>query len=70
VELIHSDICGCIKPGSNVGSRYLMTFTDDCTRKTWLYILKEKSNVFDAFKSFKTLVEKEPGYKICSSRLE
>jgi len=48
-----------------------MTFTDDCTRKTWLYILKEKSNVFDAFKSFKTLVEEEPGYEIkCLRNIE
>ncbi|CAJ2635130.1 unnamed protein product [Trifolium pratense] len=59
LELIHSDICGPITPQSNGGSRYFITFTDDFSRKTWIYVLKEKSLALDCFKSFKALVEKE-----------
>ena len=29
LELIHSDLCGPIKPSSNSGNRYFMTFTDE-----------------------------------------
>ena len=34
LELIHSDNCGPIKPSSNGGKKYLITFIDDYTRKT------------------------------------
>jgi len=39
MELIHSDICGPTNPTSNAGSRYFITFTDDYSRKTWIYLL-------------------------------
>ncbi|PNX55476.1 retrovirus-related Pol polyprotein from transposon TNT 1-94, partial [Trifolium pratense] len=61
LELVHSDICGPINPQSNGDNRYFMTFTDDMSRKTWTYVLKEKSNAFENFKVFKALVEKEVG---------
>jgi hypothetical protein len=64
LELVHSDICGPITPQSNGGSRYFITFTDDFSRKTWVYLLKEKSNAFEIFKNFKALVEKESGNSI------
>ncbi|KAL6329737.1 hypothetical protein AAG906_035385 [Vitis piasezkii] len=53
------DICGLINPISNNKKRYLLTFTDDFSRKTWVYFLVEKSEAFAVFKSFKTYVEKE-----------
>jgi transposase InsO family protein len=59
LELIHSDICGPINPKSKAGSRYFITFTDDFSRKTWVYFLLEKSQAFETFKKFKALVEKE-----------
>ena len=59
LELIHSDICGLINPSSNGGKRYLITFIDDYTRKTWVYFLQEKLEAFSAFKSFKAHVENE-----------
>jgi hypothetical protein len=46
------------------GSVYFMTFIDDFSRKTWLYLLKQKSKSFDVFKRFKSLVENESGQTI------
>nr|GEX48663.1 reverse transcriptase [Tanacetum cinerariifolium] len=37
-------------------------------RKTWVYFLKEKSQAFEAFKTFKAMVEKKKGLKIKSMR--
>ena len=59
MELVHSDICGPINPSSNGGKRYVITFIDDYSRKTWVHFLQEKSEAFSAFKSFKTHVENE-----------
>ncbi|KAJ6423528.1 hypothetical protein OIU84_024484 [Salix udensis] len=59
LQLIHSDICGPITPMSNSNKRYLKTFIDDYSRKTWVYFLAKKSHAFDTFKNFKNRVEKE-----------
>ena len=46
LQLLHADICGPIKPISNGKKRYLITFIDDFSRKTWVYFLMEKSKAF------------------------
>ena len=69
-ELIHSDICGQINPMSNGGKRYLSTFIDDYSRKTWVSFLQEKSEAFSAFKSFKARVENETERSIKTLRTD
>jgi hypothetical protein len=43
LQLVHSDICGPITPASHSDKRYILSFIDDYTRKTWIYFLHEKS---------------------------
>jgi transposase InsO family protein len=43
---------------------YYLTFIDDHSRKTWIYFLKAKSEVFKRFQEFKALVENKTGKKI------
>lgn len=64
LQLVHSDICGPINPASNSNKRYFITFTDDYSRKTWVYFLQQKSEALIVFKSFKNFVEKESGQEI------
>ncbi|KAL4376447.1 hypothetical protein GQ457_02G008830 [Hibiscus cannabinus] len=52
LELIHTDLCGPITPESFSGKRYFISFVDDFSRKTWVF-LKEKSEAFETFKKFK-----------------
>lgn len=59
LELIHSDICDPITPTSNGGKRYFITFIDDFSRKTWVYLLQEKFEALSVFKQFKALAENE-----------
>ena len=68
LELIHTDVCGPIKPRSLGKSNYFLLFIDDYSRKTWVYFLKEKSEVFENFKKFKTHVEKDSGLVIKAMR--
>ncbi|KAM1823768.1 hypothetical protein FF1_025765 [Malus domestica] len=68
LELIHTDVCGPIKPSSLGKNNYFLLFIDDFSRKTWVYFLKQKSEVFGAFKKFKAAVEKESGCKIKAMR--
>ena len=57
LELIHSDVCGPIPSTSLSGYEYYVTFIDDYSRKTWIYFLKAKDEVFGKFKEFKALIE-------------
>ena len=36
---------------------YYVTFIDDYSRKTWIYFLKTKDEVFEKFKEFKALIK-------------
>lgn len=64
LELVHSDVCGPIEVESNGGNKYFVTFIDDATRKTWIYILKTKSQVFETFQKFHVMVERETESKL------
>jgi transposase InsO family protein len=44
-EIIHSDLCGPMPEVSKGGKKYFLTFTDDYSRYTTIYFLKEKSEV-------------------------
>ena len=58
LQLVYSDLCGPLPTISFVGFKYFLTFIDDYSRRTWVYFLKLKSNVFDMFLADKALVEK------------
>ena len=70
LQLIHADICGPINLVSNGNKRYLITFIDDYSRKTWVFFLMAKSEAYSTFKSFKARVEKETRSYIRSLRTD
>ena len=42
-EMIHMDVWGSYRVPKHKGFRYFLTLVDDCTRTTWVYLLKQKS---------------------------
>jgi transposase InsO family protein len=64
LELVHTNVCGPAQVSSLGGSRHYITFIDDATRKTWVYCIRQKYNVFDTFKKWKVLVENETGKRL------
>ena len=61
---MHTDVWGPAQVSSLGGSHYYVTFIDDATRKTWIYYIQNKSNVFDTFNKWKALVEIETRKKL------
>ena len=49
---------------------YYVSFIDYFSRKTWIYFLKGKSEVFSKFKEYKSLVENQIDSKIKVPRLD
>jgi transposase InsO family protein len=64
LDVIHSDICGPISEKSLGGFEYILTFVDDWTRKSDVYLLRNKSEVLTKFKDYKARVERETGNTI------
>ncbi|KAF5788317.1 putative RNA-directed DNA polymerase [Helianthus annuus] len=63
LELIHTDICGPFPPGIT-GHTSFITFIDDYSRYMYLYLIKEKSESLEMFKTFKAEVENQLSRKI------
>ena len=68
LELIHSNVCGHMPSTSLRGYEYYVTFIDDYSRKTWIYFLKTKSEVFGKFNEFKALIENHSKRRIKTLR--
>ena len=51
-DLIHMDVWGPFSVESVEGYRYFLTIVDDCTRVTWIYLLRNKSAVSSKFPDF------------------
>jgi transposase InsO family protein len=64
LDLIHLDVCGPMPVKSLGGSSYYVIFIDDYSRKTWLYLLKTKYEVFNKFQEFKEEIENLTNKKI------
>ncbi|KAG8502990.1 hypothetical protein CXB51_000989 [Gossypium anomalum] len=64
LEYIHSDLWGPSRVPSRGGANYMLTFIDDFSRKVWAFFLKQKSDVFFAFKCWKIMIEKQTGKQI------
>jgi hypothetical protein len=68
LDIVHSDVCGLMSTTSLRGYVYYVSFIDDYSRKTWIYLLKEKNEVFGKFKEFKELEENMTERKIKTLR--
>lgn len=55
-DLIHSDIWGPASQSTKGGSFYYVLFINDCTRYTWLNLMKTKSDFFNIYVSFATMI--------------
>jgi hypothetical protein len=69
LELIYSDVWGHA-PDSVGAKRYFVSFIDDYSKFTWIYLLKFKSEVFEKFHEFQNLVERLFDHKILTMQTD
>jgi len=62
--LIHMDIWGPYRVCTQNQCRYFLTIVDDCTRATWTYLLKYKSQAFATMTMFYNYALTQFGYTI------
>ena len=62
--LVHSDIWGPSRVSSTLGFRYFVSFIDDYSRCTWVFLMKDRSELFSIFKSFFAQIQNQFGVSI------
>jgi len=65
---VHTKICGLFPTTSWNGQQYFITFIDGYSRYGYLYLIHEKSQSLDIFKTFKAEVELQLGKKIKAAK--
>lgn len=69
-NLVHSDIWGPSRTLNVNGSRWFVIFIDDHTRVTWIYLLKQKSELSQVLKSFIYLIQNQFGVTVKNLRTD
>ena len=64
LELVHSDVWGPAPVSARGGARYFVTFIDNFSKRVWVYLIREKSEVFARFKAWRAEVEKKVGQSV------
>ncbi|KAL5844545.1 hypothetical protein ACOSQ3_010599 [Xanthoceras sorbifolium] len=54
-DIIHSDVWGPSPITTKGGSRYYVSFIDDCTRFCWVYLMKHRYDFFSIYNNFRAL---------------
>ncbi|UYV78672.1 hypothetical protein LAZ67_16002340 [Cordylochernes scorpioides] len=70
LQLVHSDICGPLPTNSLSGKRYFITFTDDYSRYTKIYLLKGKDEAYEKIKDYVISAHTEFGKNIQTIRTD
>ena len=70
LERIHSDVCDKIDPPTHDGYEYFITFTDDHTHMTTVYLMRKKSETLDHFKTYYAMATSHFNRKIARIRCD
>ena len=62
--LIHSDIWGPSTISNVSGARWFVSFIDDCTRVTWIFLHKHKSDVSTVLPNFCSRIKNQFGVSV------
>jgi transposase InsO family protein len=69
-ELVHSDVWGPARTTGLCGARYFVTFIDDYSHLTWVYVLKDRSQLFAIFQSFYAEISNQFNAKLLAFRTD
>lgn len=70
LELVHTDVSGPMSEQAHDGSRYFVAFTDDFSRASMVYCIKQKSEVFNKFQQYAAMAEAQHGQRIAKLQLD
>ncbi|KAK4403516.1 Retrovirus-related Pol polyprotein from transposon TNT 1-94 [Sesamum angolense] len=69
-DYVHADVWGPANIETHGGNRYFMSVIDNFSRKVFVFLMKHKSEAFEKFRNWKTLVENQTGQKLKALRTD
>lgn len=63
MDLVHTDVCGPMRTTTLGGRRYFITFIDDYSKYTVVYLMREKSEALEKAKEFVEMAKTQFGRK-------
>ena len=70
LQLVYSDLCGPLKEESIRISIYILTFIDDYTRKSFIFVLESNSQVFEKLMNLTNYAEKQQKVSLLKLRTD
>lgn len=70
LQIIHSDVCGPITPSTWDGNRYFITFLDDFTHYSMVFLIKNKEEVTSKIKEYIEKVEARWNLRVSKLRCD
>lgn len=70
LERIYTDAWGPYRVSSITGDKYFFSFTDDHSKKSWVYMTNIRAKLHDMFTEVKVQVELETGARIKNVRCD
>ena len=67
---VHIDFWGPYHEATIAGKRYMLTFTDDYTRKSWIHLTAERTDVYAVFRQWQAATELESGHRLKAVRMD
>lgn len=64
LDYVHSDVWGPSKNAFLGGKHWFVSFIDDFSRRVWVYVMRQKSDVLEIFVRWKKVVENQTDRKI------
>jgi len=71
LELVHTDVLGPVEVRNLDGKeRYVLTFVDEFSKRSWIYLLKSRKEVFPSIQNWKHKVENRSSKRVKSLRCD
>ena len=67
---VHIDIWGPYPIPTPSGARYILSITDDFSRKSWIYLLQDRTDIYDLFPEWQKAAERETDEKLKAIRID
>jgi hypothetical protein len=70
LERVHMDFWGPYERPTLSGRKYMLTITDDFSRKSWICLVKDRREVYESFQNWRASVELESEHKLKAVRID
>jgi transposase InsO family protein len=70
LQRVYTDFWGPFGVPTPDGERYILTFTDDYTRRSWIYLTRTRTELYDRFRQWQMTAERQSNEKLQAIRCD